>query len=70
MTGDFTIETPNGETLRASFIEGRIGIYNGDQLIAVVPADLDYVEPFGKIKAPPHIRARLILERGTSTPEY
>ena len=69
--GDFQIVTPSGEEWHGAYIEGRIAIYNADdQLVCVGPADLDFVESFGTVRAAGHIRARLILERGTSTPEY
>ena len=67
---DFTIETPAGDTLRGFFLDGRAALYDGDdKLIAIGPADLDFLEGFGKVRAAGHIRARLILERGTSSPD-
>lgn len=68
--GDFHIVTPTGDMLTGCFIDGRAALYDNDQkLIAIGPADLDFIETFGKVRAAGHIRARLILERGMSSPD-
>lgn len=65
---DFTIETPGGEILTACFGEGgTVALYDeAGRLVHVMPADLDALRTFGKVRAGMLVRARLELERGFS----
>lgn len=64
---DFTIVEPSGSTITGCFCPGqRAALYDsGGRLIAVGPADLGYLESFGRVKAGSLTMARLELERGT-----